>query len=77
MAVSISAADGTIDWAPPSTGRDRGDQRHRIESIVKLRAVSVCREISEGRKRDDDLRSTAGDVHVLGDRGRYGWRSTM
>jgi hypothetical protein len=22
--------DGTIDWLTPSTGRDHGDQRHRL-----------------------------------------------
>jgi hypothetical protein len=34
MSVSMGAfagrPDGTIDWLTPGTGRDHGDQRHRL-----------------------------------------------
>jgi dihydrofolate reductase len=54
---------------------ERADERSD-ESIVKLCAVTVCREISEGRNAMK-IAVYGGNVHVLGDRGRYGWRSAM
>ena len=55
---------------PDAGAAERADERSD-ESIVRLCAVSVCREISVGRN------AMKIAVYVLGDRGRYGWRSTM